>query len=444
MSAKVKTGEEPPSVDSKSSVNKSGDDASASKRSSNKSSSKGSSSSRSSSKSSSSSRSSGSGSDKGSSRSGSSSKQKKLKKVKVKKTKSGSGSRSSSHSGSDSGVSASGSKKKPEDDKESKGSQDDEQSPDKKSDAKENFFAQNRKEMKDDGRSMNLDGLMAKLEEVAKNLKNAKSSLADEGDGLWKDEDFPPINKSLAKDDDKLKEIKAPYKSNIKWMRPQTISKDVKFAVTEFSKCDLKFGQTSDAVFTSALGLLAIHANIENIFVDVENIFTMGYAVFQFFKNGEWRYVIVDTFIPYSPEKKTTLYSECGEPNECWVQLVEKAYAKLNGCYQNIQGMDICEVLVDLTGGVADKEEIDSEKYKEAKDAKDSTETAVLYSRIKSFISNKYILGCIKHVPSRHASAKENGDRGIYENLYYGMLGIWEVGLVLLSSAKVRMNQEDS
>jgi hypothetical protein len=152
--------------------------------------------------------------------------------------------------------------------------------------------------------------------------------------------------------------------------------------------------------------------------------------VFQFFKNGEWRYVIVDTLLPYSVDKGSLLFSECNEPNEFWVPLVEKAYAKLNGSYHNIQSMDICEVLVDITGGVAEREELGDDKVKDSnpnKESKDNPKIAALYSRLAFYMKNKYILGCVRLNPTRHPSNKENGERGIYENLYYGMMGVWEV-----------------
>lgn len=108
----------------------------------------------------------------------------------------------------------------------------------------------------------------------------------------------------------------------------------------------MKVGNSSDGLFIGALSIISTHPIIENIFIDVEN-FEKGYVSFQFFKNGEWRYVVVDTLLPYYPETKTLLFSHCYEPNEFWVSLVEKAYAKLNGCYEYILGISLTETLVD-------------------------------------------------------------------------------------------------
>lgn len=49
---------------------------------------------------------------------------------------------------------------------------------------------------------------------------------------------------------------------------------------------------------------------LERLFVDVsEEHFKMGFVCFQFFKNGEWKQVFVDTRLPYDPDSKQLLYN---------------------------------------------------------------------------------------------------------------------------------------
>lgn len=246
----------------------------------------------------------------------------------------------------------------------------------------------------EDLRSMNMDGFRRKLEEVRRQCSK---------DQLWEDNDFLPLNDTLFKDPAKIKEIKTDYKK-LSWMRPHSINADAKFSVSEFSKCDMKSGNMSDGVFTGALAMLAIHPCVENLFVDVDNM-DKGYVAFQFFKNGEWRYVIVDTLLPYSESSKLFLFSECNETNEFWVPLIEKAYAKLNGSYQNIQGMDVCEVLVDLTGGVSERIDFENERTKQV------LQTEAFYNSIRSHLNNHYILGCIKHVAGKVGSRSSSPPR---------------------------------
>jgi len=94
-----------------------------------------------------------------------------------------------------------------------------------------------------------------------------------------------------------------------------------------------------------------------------------GFAVFQFFKNGRWQIVTVDTRIPYNMTTKTPLYGYCAEPQEFWVPLIEKAYAKLHGNYEILNEGQIGEALVDMTGGVAEKYDLTKPDIKAAVDS---------------------------------------------------------------------------
>jgi hypothetical protein len=68
-----------------------------------------------------------------------------------------------------------------------------------------------------------------------------------------------------------------------------------------------------------------------------------GFHVFKFFKNGRWMYVLIDDQLPVSP-KRQLLFAHCADKNEFWVPLLEKAYAKLFGCYQHLEGGSIAQV----------------------------------------------------------------------------------------------------
>ena len=49
------------------------------------------------------------------------------------------------------------------------------------------------------------------------------------------------------------------------------------------------------------------------------------------------------------------MYAHCSDPSEFWVPLMEKAYAKLHGSYEMLNGGSMAESLVDLTGGCSEK-----------------------------------------------------------------------------------------
>lgn len=262
-----------------------------------------------------------------------------------------------------------------------------------------------------DNRSHKLTDFMLRLQDIHRNYELEEK--------LFEDSDFPHLYDSLFRDEEKVKKMNQEYKS-IQWKRPQDIHKEAKFCVNPKGKCDMKFGAVSDGIFTGALAMVSIHPCIENVIVDADNI-KMGYAAFQFFKNGEWRYVIVDTSLPYSDISKCHIFSECHDSKEFWVQLLEKAYAKLNGCYEYIQDMDMREVLVDLTGGVCEMFKLGLDK------GEGSLLSGMIYNKMVNALKHKYILGCIKMVPGKRPNVKDTGDRGILENHYHGMMMIREV-----------------
>ena len=52
------------------------------------------------------------------------------------------------------------------------------------------------------------------------------------------------------------------------------------------------------------------------------------------------------------------VFGHCKDHEEFWVAYIEKAYAKLFGCYEALNGGLIDDALVDLTGLVAENSKI--------------------------------------------------------------------------------------
>jgi hypothetical protein len=61
---------------------------------------------------------------------------------------------------------------------------------------------------------------------------------------------------------------------------------------------DIKQGVLGDCWFLGSLLVLGTNPDLLNNLIVHDGI-KYGFAVFQFFKNGRWQYVIVDTRIPY-------------------------------------------------------------------------------------------------------------------------------------------------
>jgi hypothetical protein len=69
--------------------------------------------------------------------------------------------------------------------------------------------------------------------------------------------------------------------------------------------------------------------------------------------------IIADTRIPCmgmpGDGGGVPVYGHTLHTDEIWVELLEKAYAKLHGSYEALSGGNIGEALVDLTGGCCER-----------------------------------------------------------------------------------------
>ena len=62
-----------------------------------------------------------------------------------------------------------------------------------------------------------------------------------------------------------------------------------------------------------------------------------GHIYGEILQVGRWRYVHVDDRIPCG-RNGTPHFARSINTNEVWVMVVEKAYAKLHGCYEALAG----------------------------------------------------------------------------------------------------------
>ena len=76
-----------------------------------------------------------------------------------------------------------------------------------------------------------------------------------------------------------------------------------------------------------------------------------GLFVLRIFKNFTWIYVLIDErIIVHRSDEKDPVFGACADPHEMWVALIEKAYAKMHGCYENLCSGYIDEGVQELTG----------------------------------------------------------------------------------------------
>ena len=182
---------------------------------------------------------------------------------------------------------------------------------------------------------------------------------------------------------------------------------------------------------------------------------TKGIFCFKFYKNFKWRYVIIDDRLPcfkqYQQKYKPVLiYGHCRQPNEFWVPLIEKAYAKIHGSYKSLESGFIYEGLFDLTGLSGKKVEIEEDILNDKKktdelwkflmetnsigfaDEKEQKTKSGKTVTAKIFTRNKSMMGCRCTKNKNVGKGEEeviidNNHSGLFANHAYGILDVFEL-----------------
>lgn len=77
-----------------------------------------------------------------------------------------------------------------------------------------------------------------------------------------------------------------------------------------------------------------------------------GIFHFRLWRFGEWIDVVVDDLLPVDAETNRLIYCHNNkDSNEMFGPLLEKAFAKLNTCYEFLDGGDPIDAMIDMTGG---------------------------------------------------------------------------------------------
>ncbi|KAJ5923242.1 Alpha/beta hydrolase fold-3 [Penicillium verhagenii] len=164
--------------------------------------------------------------------------------------------------------------------------------------------------------------------------------------------------------------------------RVTEIFNDPQFYVNGPTASDVRQGRDGDCWLMAALCTMGNKEQlIENICV--AQCQTIGIYGFVFYRDGEWQQCIVDDKLylrsadydesiderplwddrigtdaeeeyrrVWQTGSRALYFAQCADPNETWLPLLEKAFAKAHGDYSAIEGGFVGEAIEDLTGGV--------------------------------------------------------------------------------------------
>uniref|UniRef100_A0A671YNS3 Calpain 6 n=1 Tax=Sparus aurata TaxID=8175 RepID=A0A671YNS3_SPAAU len=179
---------------------------------------------------------------------------------------------------------------------------------------------------------------------------------------LFEDPEFPATSASLY--------FRKPPPGFVEWKRPGEISNEPHLFVEGISAHDLNQGVVGNCWFVAACSCLALKPDLWKKVIpnhkdqEWDPKHPESYAGifhFQFWVFGEWVDVVVDDRLPTINGE--LIYCHSKNNNEFWSALLEKAYAKLAGCYESLEGGNTGDAVVDFSGAVAEAINLEAEAF---------------------------------------------------------------------------------
>ncbi|KAM7366308.1 hypothetical protein PAMP_015758 [Pampus punctatissimus] len=240
---------------------------------------------------------------------------------------------------------------------------------------------------------------------------------------LFKDPLFPATAQSLF--------FKREPPPGLTWKRPSEICKDPRLFVDGISTRDLHQGSLGNCWMVAAISCLAsepslwkkvIPDHVDQEWNPKRPELYAGIFHFRFWRLGRWLDVVVDDRLPVSMDG-VLLFCRSATPREFWSALLEKAYAKLNGCYEALEGGNTAEALIDFTGGVSEPLSLDRESL-----SLHSNQRRLFFQTLAKANERKALITCSIR-PAEGETVESVLDCGLVRGHAYGITAVRKVRL---------------
>ncbi|XP_027733282.1 calpain-6 isoform X2 [Vombatus ursinus] len=156
----------------------------------------------------------------------------------------------------------------------------------------------------------------------------------------------------------------------VEWKRPKDICDNPHLFVGGISSHDLHQGKLGNCWFVAACSCLALQECLWKKVIPKAKEQDWdcrrpekhaGIFHFRFWSFGDWTDVVIDDRLPTINGE--LIFCHSNVPNEFWSALLEKAYAKLVGCYEALDGGNTADAMTDFTGAVSESIDLRKGNY---------------------------------------------------------------------------------
>ena len=209
---------------------------------------------------------------------------------------------------------------------------------------------------------------------------------------------------------------------NYKWCRIDELGESLNYDIftVKANVDNIKQGDINDCYFLSAVGALCNYPDFfYRLFQVKEKTKEGAYGVYLYL-NGKWKLVLVDDNFPYAAKYRLfkQLSFSSTVRNEIWISLLEKAWAKVNGCYVKIGcGGYTYEAFDVLTEAYIEK--VNIREYNLNKEEE-------LWMKMDNGFQSHYIL------TAETPNNEELANFGLCPNHIYSVMNIYKIGQIKL------------
>ncbi|XP_076095147.1 uncharacterized protein LOC143065457 isoform X1 [Mytilus galloprovincialis] len=212
-------------------------------------------------------------------------------------------------------------------------------------------------------------------------------------------------------------DVAVPSASGLQWQRPAEICQNPALFTDGTTRFDIGQGRVGTCWFLSMVANIADKPRLLERVVPARDykIGTNDYdGVFhcRFWRFGHWSEIYIDDKLPTSGRGGLYGAHSNTDPNEMWVALLEKAFARMYGSYDEVSGGRTADAFMNLTAGVGETIKFETMKMSSQQ----------LFRRLKNaFQSPTTMVGCV-------CPQKSDGQHGLVGGHAYSMNGTYQVG----------------